>query len=68
MGDKPAWCHLFRHEYEMKSLRSEQKTTNLSYRKVMQYIGATRKFNHLFNVSMLVLFKKYHRYFLILAS
>jgi hypothetical protein len=50
MGDKPAWCHLFRHEYKIKSLRSEQKTTNLSYGKATQYIGTTRKFSHLFNI------------------
>jgi hypothetical protein len=50
MGDKPAWCHPFRHEYEIKSL-SEQKTTNLSYGKATQYIGTTRKFYNLFNIS-----------------
>jgi hypothetical protein len=44
----------------MKSLRSAQKTPKLSYRKATVYISTTRKFSHLFNFSMLVLFKKCH--------
>jgi len=57
MGDKPNKVPPFPPLYEMKSLRSGQKTPKLSYAKGTEYISTKRKFWHLFNVSVLVLFK-----------
>jgi len=92
MGDKPAKVSPFPSRNEIKSLRSEQKTSKLSHTNATQYISTNatqyistnatqyistnatqyistnatqyistiRKFRHLFNISVLVLFKKYH--------